>query len=181
VPSLAAVLARAFADDPIYIWTFGPRNLRWSRRFFRWQIRRLVGFGATWQIDGAGAAVWAPPGDWRESPGALLRLAAVTLPGIGLRLRRVVAGLAMIDELHPAREHYYLAVLGVDPPRQGSGLGSALLAPGLERCDAERLPAFLETSKERNIGFYSHHGFEVTDRVDLPAGPPIWLMWREPR
>jgi GNAT superfamily N-acetyltransferase len=182
VSPLAVVLARAFVDDPIYLWTFGKGNARWSRRFFKWQLGRLVGFDATWTIDdGAGAAAWAPPGDWRESPAALLRLTFMTLPGIGRRLRRVVTGLNRIDELHPTADHYYLAVLGVDPPRQGTGLGSGLMQPGLQRCDEQRMPAFLETSKERNIAFYNHHGFEVTDRVDLPEGPPVWLMWRRPQ
>jgi GNAT superfamily N-acetyltransferase len=72
-------------------------------------------------------------------------------------------------------------VLGVDPVPQGAGLGSRLLAPGLELCDRERLPAYLETGKERNLRFYSRRGFRVTDRLRLPAGPPVWRMRREPR
>ncbi|MDX6732846.1 MAG: hypothetical protein QOC54_2794, partial [Baekduia sp.] len=43
------------------------------------------------------------------------------------------------------------------------------------------LPAYLETGKERNLAFYGRHGFEVLDRLDLPKGPPVWFLWREPR
>ena len=57
-----------------------------------------------------------------------------------------------------------------------------LLKPVLDRCDDEGLGAYLESSKEENIAFYNRQGFELTRRLDLPAGcPPVWAMWREPR
>lgn len=90
-------------------------------------------------------------------------------------------GLTAVERRHPGDRHLYLAVLGVDPVRQDVGVGSRLLAPGLELCDRELLPASLETGKERNVSFCSRHGFRVTDRRRLPAGPPVWLMRREPR
>jgi len=56
------------------------------------------------------------------------------------------------------------------------------LAAVLGRVDREGMPAYLETSKERNIAFYARHGFAVTGEVSAPAGgPTLWLMWREPR
>jgi len=56
------------------------------------------------------------------------------------------------------------------------------MRPILERCDAEGLPAYLEATKEKNVGFYRQHGFEVTDRLELPNGGPMMiLMWREPQ
>ena len=58
--------------------------------------------------------------------------------------------------------------------------GTALIRPGLELCDREGLPAYLETGKERNLAFYGRHGFRVTDEVRLPKGPPVWFMWRDP-
>ena len=82
---------------------------------------------------------------------------------------------------HPSTPHLYLSVLGVDPPRQGQGVGSRLIAPGLELCDREGVPAYLETARERNVVFYERHGFRVMRDLRLPRGPTVWLMWRDPR
>ena len=87
-----------------------------------------------------------------------------------------------LEARHPSGPpHYYLAVLGTDPAQQGQGLGSALLAPVLERCDADGVGAFLESSKERNLAFYGRHRFEVVGDYQVPDGPKLWFMWREPR
>ena len=87
----------------------------------------------------------------------------------------------MVERRHPADRHLYLAVLGVEPVRQGGGLGSTLIQPGLGLCDGEGLAAYLETGNERNLAFYGRHGFDVTGELTLPKGPPVWLMRRPPR
>lgn len=136
----------------------------------------------TWTTDDlAGAALWMLPDRWPVTGAQLVRL--VGLAGLGVRWRAplVMWGLTSVERQHPGDRHLYLAVLGIDPVRQGAGLGSQLLGPGLELCDRECLPAYLETGKERNVRFYSRHGFRVTDRIRLPAGPPVWLMRRAPR
>ena len=184
VEPLATMLARSFHDDPVTRWVYASdrRRSHWSRRFFRWQVERLLDQDATWTVDdGAGAALWALPGRWREESRETLRLLRLTLPGVLPRLPRVLVGLGQVEARHPAGRHMYLAVLGVDPDRQGEGLGSQVIRPGLDLCDRERLPAYLETGKERNLAFYGRHGFEVLDRLDLPKGPPVWFLWREPR
>jgi ribosomal protein S18 acetylase RimI-like enzyme len=184
VPGLADVLARAFDDDPVTRWSYGegPRRSVWVKRFFTWQLRRLVGHDVTWTTaDRAGAAIWALPGRWRESLTETLRLVAAVGPGLGRRMPRVLRGLSEVERRHPEPRHLYLAVLGVEPDHQGTGVGSRLITPGLELCDREGLPAYLESSKERNLAFYGRHGFRVTGEVALPDGPPVWLMWRDPR
>ena len=69
--------------------------------------------------------------------------------------------------------------LGALPLHEVTG---ALLAAVLERCDRERMPAFLEASRARNRDLYERHGFTVTEEFRLGRGaPPQWRMWREPR
>jgi GNAT superfamily N-acetyltransferase len=71
-------------------------------------------------------------------------------------------------------------MLGSSPSVQGRGLGGSLLDSVLGRCDDEGWPAYLETSLERNVAFYSRRRFKVTGETSLPDGPRVWFMWREP-
>ena len=81
----------------------------------------------------------------------------------------------------PAEPLWYLDQLGVDPSHQGEGVGGALVRFGLERAAAAGLPAFLETAKERNLGFYASLGFRVVDEGTVPdGGPRIWFMRSDP-
>jgi ribosomal protein S18 acetylase RimI-like enzyme len=184
VDRLAVALARAFHDDPVTRWVYASdrRRPHWATRFFGWQLRRLLPQDVSWTTaDGAaGAALWALPGRWREDARDTLSLLRLTLPGVLPRVPRVLRGLGQVETRHPAERHLYLAVLGVDPDRQGEGVGSRLIRPGLDLCDRERLPAYLETGKEANLAFYGRHGFHVVDRLELPKGPPVWFLWREP-
>jgi hypothetical protein len=90
--------------------------------------------------------------------------------------------LAAVDKAHKdvAAPHFYLAVLGSDPLFQRVGAGSAALAPVLERCDREGLPAYLETQKEANIAYYARHRFEIVRKLEVGPCPPVWTLLREP-
>ena len=183
-PALTAMLTRAFDDDPVMRWVF-PRarvRARWGPGFFRWSLWRYADQDVTWTTDDrVGAAVWALPDRWRVSMGAMAKLARWSGGGLVVRGPLVMWGLTAVEARHPKDRHLYLAVLGVDPDRQGAGVGSALITPGLELCDRDGIAAYLETGKERNLAFYGRHGFEITEQLTLPAGPPVWLMRREPR
>ena len=78
--------------------------------------------------------------------------------------------------------HWYLWVIGVEPERQGRGLGSSLVEPMIAQADADGLPCYLETHKERNIAFYEKHGYNVVHSGNVPGGgPAYWCLKREPR
>jgi GNAT superfamily N-acetyltransferase len=178
--ALAEPLARAFYDDPVTVWANPAERSRHRRteRFFLGRLLALLPHELSYAtVDGSGAAIWSPPDGWQMGVRELLHdLPAFLSPRTPLVLR----GMHGVEKLHPTRPHYYLSILGVDPPAQGTGLGSALLEPMLRRCDEEAVGAYLETGTERNVAFYSRHGFRVTDEVPLPKGPPMWLMWRDP-
>ena len=181
---VARMLARAFDDDPLAVYIFPAQRVRAQGlySFFAVQLRHMfLAAGQSYvSEDLASAALWVPPGRGPIGPAAALRLLPL-VRHTGLRTVRTLRLLAAVDARHPRVPHWYLGVLGTDPPRQGQGLGSAVVGPVLERCDAEGLPAYLESSKERNVPFYRRHGFEVTEELRLPGAPPLWLMWREPR
>jgi GNAT superfamily N-acetyltransferase len=180
---LAGVLARAFYDDPVTAWFYpnAGRRLRNAQRFFAIRLRQLASQELIFTTaDRSGAALWTRPGRWREDTRQSLMLLPL-LPALAPRLRSTTRAVRVLESHHPSELHYYLSVIGAEPKQQGGGIGSALLAPVLERCDRGAVPAFLECSKESNVRFYGQHGFVVTEEVDLPDGPRLWLMWREPQ
>jgi len=184
VPAMVDAMAHAFYEDPVFCWLFpdDERRLEQSRRYFSGRTRILMRQGEVYTVDGApAAAMWARPDDWRDPPMDVLRQFTALMPALGRRIPRSLAGLRVIEENHPAAPHWYLAVLGTRPERQGEGLASALLGPVLRECDRLEIPAYLETGKERNVHFYTRHGFKVTKEIQMPKGPPMWLMWRDPR
>jgi GNAT superfamily N-acetyltransferase len=186
VDELARVLSRAFVDDPVACLLIPSASRRPAglRAFFGVQLRYLslpLGGGYTTD-DLAGGALWSPPG----SPPIRLRAALSGLVPVvpyllGRHVVRALSALRTIEAIHPKEPHWYLATLGTDPDRQGHGVGSALLAPVLGRCDEEGVRAYLESSKESNIPFYRRHGFEVSGEVRLAGTTMIWPMWRDPR
>jgi GNAT superfamily N-acetyltransferase len=123
--------------------------------------------------DGAAAAVWLPPpGRWQLSRPQRLRLLPSLVRFLGLRTASILGGLERMEARHPHDpSHWYLFILGTEPAAQGRGLGSALLAQVLARVDADRMPAYLESSSQRNLALYGRHGFEITSEVAIPGGP----------
>lgn len=185
VDAVATTLARAFEADPFMEFVF-PERRRLERltRFFTTEITSVyLRHDEAWTTDDRlGAALWAPPDKWRRSTREILRSVPKTLRILGTRVGPALRALGTIEHAHPPGPHYYLAGLGTDPDHQGTGVGSAVLTPVLDRCDREGLGAYLESSKEKNVPFYNRHGFEVTRELRLPGGgPSVWLMWREPR
>jgi GNAT superfamily N-acetyltransferase len=179
------VLARAFHDDPVFSWLFPAEGSRpWRlRRYFATELRHeSLRHGAVDVAiaDGrmAGAAAWFPPGTW--SSGMELSALPGYLRAFGRRLGSGSQYLSVATRAHPRGEpHWYLAIIGVDPARQGRGVGAALLRSRLRGCDEGGLPAYLESSKLENVPVYQHFGFQVTGTLDLPEGAPVTTaMWR---
>src|SRR5687767_6551888 len=71
--------------------------------------------------------------------------------------------------------------IGVEPARQGRGLGAALLRAQLAVCDQAGLPAYLESSNPRNRPLYERHGFEAIGEIKVADCPLVVPMLRKPR
>lgn len=185
VPGLARALAGAFHDDPVAAHCFpgdSRRTVRLARGFELFLRRVYLRHGQCFTTaDLTGGALWLPPGEWKLDRLETLRLLPRMARVYGRDLRRLLGALDFLEHRHPEDPHHYLPFLGVEPARQGQGLGSALMRPVLERCDRDGVAAYLEASTERNRALYERHGFELVERVELPGGgPPMWRMWREP-
>ncbi|MFG2377448.1 GNAT family N-acetyltransferase [Streptomyces sp. NPDC048504] len=179
------LLDEAFQDDPVSGWVFPDAEYRRTTHH-----RLMAAFTdavfADGRIDlaedGAACALWlSVPAEAHPENGED--------EAVGLRElvdpdnARVETIARLMAEGHPAgRAHEYLWMIAVAPGRQGEGLGAALIRHVLDRCDREGLPAYLEASSERSTKLYERLGYTFTGHtLDLPDGPRMYPMWREPR
>jgi ribosomal protein S18 acetylase RimI-like enzyme len=186
VPNVAHTLARAFEEDPVFAWLLAgdARRMQILKRYFElFSSRVWIHQQETYTtVDAVAAAIWTLPQRWHIGLVTLARLGPGSIGAFGRHLPRVMRALAVVESKHPRTPHYYLAFVGVNPQWQGRGLGTAVLAPVLERCDRERVPAYLESSTPRSRGLYERSGFRVTEELRFAkSAPPLWRMWREPR
>jgi ribosomal protein S18 acetylase RimI-like enzyme len=186
VTAMAAQMARTFLDDPVtsHIFRNEARREAGLRAYFGTQMKAdYLPFGGCYTAEGyAGSAIWAPAGKPLQTVLAGMLTMLPVLPYVIANMRTTIQLLSLIESKHPREPHWYLASLGTAVEQQGKGVGGALMRPVLEHCDAEGIPCYLESSKERNLPFYRRHGFEVVEEVPLPDdGPTLWTMWREPQ
>jgi GNAT superfamily N-acetyltransferase len=183
--ALAATLARAFEDDPVWAWLFPDEATRErrSRQVFQVYLADSLRVGQVFTTpDRTGASLWKPPGKWKLGNGAIVRSLPALLRAFGRRLPASLEVERKVESQHPTEPHWYLAILGTDPTAQGQGVGGALIRQVTDRCDADGLPAYLESSKQANVPYYERFGFEVTGETQLGNdGPTIWFMWRDPQ
>ncbi len=184
LPQIARVHMRAFEDDPLITWMLPPDDFdRRATLLFDCMIRAAMIHESTYTTDdGVCTAVWAPPEAWALSKEQIEMMAEPFAEAAGERVDRALGVLTEMAEVHPSEPHWYLEGLGTHPDWQRRGIASAVLAPVLGHCDADGLPAYLETQRESNVPYYRRHGFEVIGTKQLSNGAPnMWLMWRDVR
>lgn len=175
-------LLRAFGDDAFAQWLLPDQAHRHHvyREWFGMVLAHTETAGRviTGEDDRA-VQVWLSartgPPDMLDEAGAqrLLELA-------GHRAHRFREFGALSAERHPRDPHEYLALIGVDPAVQGTGVGTRELRETLHRLDADGLPSYLEASSPRSRNLYLRLGFQLLGApITLPDnGPHLYPMWR---
>jgi ribosomal protein S18 acetylase RimI-like enzyme len=176
-----AALVTAFAADPAVRWMYpdSRQYLDHFPEFVRAFGGRAFDHGTAESVAGdRAAALWLAPDVQpdEEQVGGVLH-ESVTPD----RLPEVFAVLEHMGHFHPEEPHWYLPLIGVDPGLQHQGYGSALLRHALDRCDREGLPAYLESTNERNIPLYERFGFKVLGKIRTETSPMITPMLRRCR
>jgi ribosomal protein S18 acetylase RimI-like enzyme len=178
---LVGIVAVAFVADPAMRWLY-PDPHRYLRSFpalVRAFGQKAFEHGSAHEVaDFAAGALWLPPGIEADEA-ALGPVIQGTVDAE--RVPKVFEALGQLARYHPTEPHWYLPFIGVDVPRQGHGLGSALLRHALEQVDREHRPAYLETANLRNIPLYERHGFELVGRIEAPSAPTLFPMVRPAR
>jgi GNAT superfamily N-acetyltransferase len=184
---IAQIAAAGFYDDPVMRWAFPDDAVRLDRlRLIFDGLARdtLPDRGVVHVAGDACAALWRDP-SFEHGRTAADRAEATAdeapSPFTPDELERlVILGGAMMAS-HPHEPHWYLNVVSTMPGHQGQGLGTAVLQPVLDRCDADSVRAYLESTNPRNHTLYHRHGFVDAGEIHLEGGPSLTKMWREPR
>jgi GNAT superfamily N-acetyltransferase len=183
-PRLTQALAAAFFDDPVLGWLMPdersrPRRLR---KFFELELRLMafVRGSVLTTEECSGACLVMPPGAWQLPPLVALAHTGGFARAFGRRLPTATLLQGLMELRHPRAPHYYVLVVGVVPELHGQGLGTALMRPTLDHCDAVGLPAYLEASSERSAALYERLGFRCQRELRLGGSPPLRLMTRPP-
>lgn len=178
------LLHEAFFHDPVSLWVFPDEAYRRASHGVLMGAFIDMAFDDGWvdiTEDGSAAALWisVAAGDHPTGEDGPAQTRAEVDPD-NERIEQVGR---LTGDIHPTdRDHEYLQMIAVAPGRQGEGLGTALIESVLERCDREGRPAYLEASSARSRGLYERLGYTFMGRtVDLPDGPRMWPMWRDPR
>ena len=184
----AGILARAFHTDPPFEY-FIPDPVRRAQvlpHFFARFVRHGQLFGEVHTIPQPpeAVAIWLSPGSTDITPDKERRSGLDELPEVFgresfARLSTFLASMSAMHHTAMADDHWYLAFIGVDPERQGRGVGGTLLGPMLTRAHRDRAPCYLETFLARNVPFYQRRGFMIVAEGTLPeSGLAFWTMRR---
>ena len=179
--SLVATVTSAFSTDPVARWVYpkAADYYRWFPSFVRaFAGKAIEEKSALYTSNYSGVALWLQPGAHADED-ALVKLVYDSLPEE--RYAEMFELFEKMDAGHPADDHWYLPMIGVDTYRQNLGIGTGLMKLALERSDRERLPSYLESSNPRNISLYLRCGFEKVGEIRAGGSPPLVRMLRKPR
>jgi GNAT superfamily N-acetyltransferase len=172
------VFGRAFVSEPMLRWPLGGGEDLTERLTlcFTYVLEKLIPRGIVWEAnDTKGGVIWVPP-DEEERSGAAWsqpRLKALADDGGG----RYTAFWDWVYARYPDQPLWDLDSIAVEHADRGGGLGSALIAVGLERARAAGTGAFLATGSAENVPLYMRAGFRLVEDADAPdGGPHIWFM-----
>ena len=175
-----AVLAEAFATNPLHRSAFGPERFDLNRRFFRIGLRRMfVGqsYMALRNDAVCGYVHFNPSPYCLPAPEEVPAAVAPLLTPLGEALPQVIHWFARWCRLDPEDPHVHLGPLAVSPALQGQGIGSALMRCYVQHLEQQRLAGYLETDRPENVPFYEKFDFTVRHSENL-NGTPTWYMWR---
>ena len=184
-PAAGAVLGRAFMDAPLYAYALPDpaERARLCPPLFAAALHVARHFGAAWAIGteagaiaGVAYCIEYPRGEVTSEQAEGWGLAAAVAAWGPSHERLRAAGRAIHEAFAavvPARR-VDVATLGVDPDRQGQGLGSALVRKVAADAAAAGLPVGLWTTQPRNVPFYLRAGFALVAEEASPIGALPW-------
>jgi len=81
---------------------------------------------------------------------------------------------AFIRANHPNQRHWFVGPVGVEPGRQGAGIGTAAMRELMNSIVGAGLVCV--EAEDHNVAFYERVGFRPTLRTPAPDGVPITFL-----
>jgi ribosomal protein S18 acetylase RimI-like enzyme len=173
-PHVVEALTAAFQPDPGFVFMAPDPEARVDAARAVFTVMARYGFthGLVLGTPG-GAAICLPPGHEVTPDGmgaAGIGDVAPVLGDDGMeRMGRLVGTLGELHARVMPEPHWQLFFLGVEPSRQGSGEGVALVDALSARARADGVPCYLDTLTQRNVDFYRRRGYDVIGETDVPG------------
>lgn len=191
VGATSQVLSRAFHDDPLF--TFFIPDARRRQNKLHHVMNTVVRYSVSWgevyttSPNFEGVSVWLPSHKVEMNFWRGLRSGGLSII-LHLGLAATFKQLSVSDLMCSVHKrlisspHWYLYLLGVEPPLQGKGHASNVMKVMLNRADQEGFACYLDNSNEKNLSMYQHYGFKVVEEYQvLESDVRLWAMLREPR
>jgi GNAT superfamily N-acetyltransferase len=183
LPAVDATLLSAFFPDPLWgLWAFPDPTTRADRLqplLHAWSSAALKHRSVHMTQNAEAVAAWVPPHKPEMTTAEEHAFEQLAVELFGSRAGELQALFALFDDHHPHEQpHYYLSLWGTHSDHRGQGLGTALIEDDLARIDAQRMPAYLESTNPANLPRYEALGFQPRDAFAPTGGPTITTMWR---
>lgn len=183
---VARLLDSAFQDDPVSGWIFpGEEERRTTHPRLMTAFVDIVLAEGRVDVaeDGAACALWLPVSadnaDGHDDEDGFAQLREALDPDN----ERIELIGRLTADVHPSgRAHEYLWMIGVAPERQGRGSGPRSSGRFWSGATGRRCPPTWRRAARGVGGCTSGSALSWWRRpLDLPDGPQMWPMWREPR
>jgi predicted N-acetyltransferase YhbS len=178
IPEAARVLSLAMVSCPIHVAVFqgqGDEVRRVQESMFARLLRHNPGLVFVGKLDGQVIGVLR----MKSCKGGQASFPDADEDAFRDTASRLEYWQTMWEYHDPREPHWHLGPVGVAPPLQGRGMGTALMERFCHEVDARQGAAFLDTDQSRSVCFYQRFGFRVVDEIDI-FEVRNYFMWRPP-
>jgi ribosomal protein S18 acetylase RimI-like enzyme len=171
--------------------TFYWPDVKRRERYLDWYLGCIINYGFRYGLVYTtpgieGLSIWLPPDQAHTTTWKYLLAGFLPVPvlmGLKHYFTKTIKNEELVQKVHAeimTEPHWYLWVIAVDPDKQGQGVGSLLIQPGLDYAVSQQLSSYVETHDEANLPFYRKHGFELLREEQVPESDlRFWCLVRQ--
>ena len=189
VKRAAAVLSRAFQEDPVFSYFIPDPETRKAKShyIFEMLVQYSIRYGEVYATPDFECVATVLPDDKVEmnfrnalTNGGLPIITRLNPVSVIRQLKVTDLMCSVHKELAPY-PHIYGYLIGVEPNLRGQGYFSILNKHIMDKADSQQLPFYCDNVNEANIPKYEHHGMKIIREYTIPKTQVrIWAMVREP-